>query len=69
MAIPTLGYSQRLPAQTSSVPGLYIVNSAYITKGNLNVNETIQIAEDAMEGCLRDDLHSDLALTTAKRSG
>ena len=56
MAIPTLEYSESLPEQASSVPGLYLVNSAYITKGNLNVNETIQIAEDAMNGCLRAEL-------------
>ena len=60
MAIPTLEYSKSLPPQTTSVPGLYLVNSAYITKGNLNVNETIQIAEDSMEGCLKADLASDL---------
>jgi protoporphyrinogen oxidase len=60
MAIPTLEYSESLPPQTTSVPGLYLVNSAYITKGNLNVNETIQIAEDAMDGCLKAELAIDL---------
>ncbi len=61
MAIPTMRYSESLPEQRTSVPGLFIVNSAYITKGNLNVNETIQIAEDAMNGCLRPDLDADAA--------
>jgi protoporphyrinogen oxidase len=60
MALPTLGYSDRLPAQQTSIPGLYIVNSAYITKGNLNVNETIQIAENALDGCLKAELARDL---------
>jgi protoporphyrinogen oxidase len=52
MALPTLGYSERLPPMKTSVPGVYAVNSAHILKGNLNVNETIQIAEDAIEGVL-----------------
>lgn len=56
MAIPTLNYSLNLPDQTSSVSGLYLVNSAYITKGNLNVNETIQIGEDAISGTLQKEL-------------
>lgn len=47
MAIPTLNYSEKLPDQKSSVPGMYLVNSSYILKGNLNVNETIEIAENA----------------------
>ena len=42
MALPTLGYSERLPPMKTSVPGVYAVNSAHILKGNLNVNETIQ---------------------------
>jgi protoporphyrinogen oxidase len=52
MALPTLGYSDRLPPMKTSVPGVYAVNSAHILKGNLNVNETIQIAEDAIRGVL-----------------
>jgi protoporphyrinogen oxidase len=52
MALPTLGYSERLPPMKTSVPGVYAVNSAHILKGNLNVNETIEIAEDAIRGVL-----------------
>ena len=52
MALPTLGYSERLPPMKTSVPGVYAVNSAHILKGNLNVNETIQIAEEAIRGVL-----------------
>jgi len=40
----------------SSVAGLYVVNSSYILKGNLNVNESITIAEDAMQAVLKDEL-------------
>ena len=57
MAIPTLNYSQLLPPMKSSVDGLYIVNSSYILRGNLNVNETITIAEEAMETVLQDALN------------
>ena len=56
MAIPTLRYSESLPSMKTSVPGLYLVNSAFILKGNLNVNETITIAEDALETVLADEL-------------
>ena len=56
MAIPTLGYSESLPSMKTSVDGLYVVNSSWILKGNLNVNETITIAEDAMDTVLKDDL-------------
>jgi hypothetical protein len=58
MAIPTLNYSQLLPPMKSSVDGMYIVNSSYILRGNLNVNETITIAEDALETVLRNELNA-----------
>ena len=56
MAIPTIRYSELLPPMNSSVEGLYIVNSSYILRGNLNVNETITIAEEALETVLSDEL-------------
>lgn len=56
MAIPTLRYSELLPPMKSSVEGLYFVNSSYILRGNLNVNETITIAEEAMETVLKSEL-------------
>jgi protoporphyrinogen oxidase len=43
--IPTLGYSNNLPAMKTSLDGVFIVNSSHITNGTLNVNETIQLAE------------------------
>ncbi len=58
MAIPTLRYSESLPPMKTSVPGMYIVNSAYILKGNLNVNETITIAEDALTSVLAGEMQS-----------
>ncbi len=44
-ALPTLGYSESLPSVKTSIPGLYIVNSAQIVNGTLNVNETVQLAD------------------------
>lgn len=52
MALPTLRYSESLPPMATSVPGMYLVNSAYILKGNLNVNESITVAEEALRDIL-----------------
>jgi protoporphyrinogen oxidase len=48
LALSTLNYSDRLPPIRTSVPGLYVVNSAQIVNGTLNVNETIELAEQAV---------------------
>jgi protoporphyrinogen oxidase len=47
LALSTLNYSERLPPMMTSIPGIHIVNSAHICHGTLNVNETIQLAENA----------------------
>lgn len=47
-AVPTLNYSERLPPMATSLPGVYLVNSAHIVNGTLNVNETLQLAERAV---------------------
>lgn len=47
-ALPTLGYSKKLPSMWTSIPGLYIINSAHIVNSTLNVNETVQLAEHAV---------------------
>lgn len=44
-AISTLNYSQHVPHVTTSVPGVYLLNSSHIVNGTLNVNETLQLAE------------------------
>lgn len=44
-ALPTLGYSQRLPRMRTSLRGIHIVNSSHIVHGTANVNETIGLAE------------------------
>ena len=43
--LPTLNYSANVPSVKTSIDNLFIVNSAQITNGTLNVNETIQLAE------------------------
>ncbi|MEL7265184.1 MAG: NAD(P)/FAD-dependent oxidoreductase [Planctomycetota bacterium] len=55
MALPTLRYSERLPPVVTTVPGLYAPNAAHIVKGNLNVNETIDLGEEK----LREDVWPD----------
>jgi len=47
LPIPTIGYSERLPPVSTSVPGVHILNSTQIVNGTLNVDETIQLAEKA----------------------
>lgn len=47
-ALPTLGYSSRVPPFTTSQPGVHLVTSAQIVNGTLNVNETVQLAERAV---------------------
>jgi protoporphyrinogen oxidase len=42
--IPTLSYSERLPSIATSVPSLFVANSAHIVNGTLNVNETVKLA-------------------------
>ena len=44
-ALATHNYSSNLPNVETNIPGLYILNSAQITNGTLNVNETVQLAE------------------------
>lgn len=49
MALSTLHYSDRVPSMRTSVPGLFLVNSAHIVNGTLNVNETVHLARLAAE--------------------
>ena len=58
MAVPTLNYSENLPPMETSVPGVYVINSAHIVKGNLNVNETIEIGLDAFNNLLKPVIES-----------
>jgi protoporphyrinogen oxidase len=44
--LPVLNYSRDLPAAKTSVDGVYVMNSSHIVNGTLNVNETVQLAEN-----------------------
>ena len=55
LAISTLNYSENLPPMKTSVPGVHIINSAHISNGTLNVNETIQLASTAADELLNND--------------
>lgn len=43
--IATLRYSETIPAIATSVAGVYVLNSAHIVNGTLNVNETLQLVD------------------------
>ncbi len=49
MALPTLDYSAHLPGIATSLPSVFAVNSAQITKGTLNVNEVVEVVENAFD--------------------
>jgi protoporphyrinogen oxidase len=51
-ALPTINYSKNLPGITTSIKNYYIVNSAQIINGTLNVNETILVAENKLQEIL-----------------
>lgn len=50
--LPTIGYSKKLPGIFTSLGNYYIINSAQIINGTLNVNETIQVAENKLNEIL-----------------
>ncbi len=58
LAISTLNYSDIIPPIPTSIRGLYIINSAHIANGTLNVNESIQLAEKAVSEVLFDPAYS-----------
>jgi protoporphyrinogen oxidase len=49
LAVSTLGYSEKLaPSVRTTIPNVYVVNSAQILNGTLNVNETLGLAEEKL---------------------
>lgn len=52
-ALPTLGYSERVPHVETGVDGVYTVNSSQIINGTLNVNETVKLGNDFVENFSR----------------
>ena len=55
--LPTLEYSANVPDVSTSLENVFVVNSAQITNGTLNVNETIQLAERFFEENLAHEIH------------
>jgi len=51
-ALPTINYSKKLPGISTSLHNSYIINSAQIINGTLNVNEAIQVAENKLDQIL-----------------
>jgi len=51
-ALPTLGYSERVPQVRCSLPGMFFVNSSQIVNATLNVNETVRLAEESVDPLL-----------------
>ena len=51
--LPTLDYSANVPDVKTSLENIFIVNSAQITNGTLNVNETVMLAEKFFENYLQ----------------
>jgi len=54
-ALPTLNYSQQVPGVVTSLGNYYIINSAQIINGTLNVNETVQVAENKLKEILKEN--------------
>ncbi len=44
--VPVVRYSEGLADKRSTVDGVYVVNSSHIVNGTLNINETVQLAEN-----------------------
>ena len=49
MALPTLHFSENRPDVVLSQRGAYLVNSARIVKGTLNVNETLELLDESFD--------------------
>ena len=58
-ALSTLNYSKNLPPVSTSIPGVYILNSAYIINGTLNVNETLELVKKKLPLILQSSKFTD----------
>ena len=54
LAVSTLQYSDRLcPPVATSLPNVFLINSAQITAGTLNVNETLGLVHEKLPELMR----------------
>jgi protoporphyrinogen oxidase len=67
--LSTLDYSRRVPPIETSVPGLFLVNSAQIVNSTLNVNETVRLAESSLERLCRPLVDSATRQTEERHRG
>jgi protoporphyrinogen oxidase len=51
----TLGYSKNIPSKTTSLPGVFVVNSAQITDAIPTVNQAIRLADESLPALLGGD--------------
>jgi len=56
ITVAKLNYSETLPDVTTSIPGVYIINTSHIKDGTLNVNETVRVAETKLDEILNDKI-------------
>ncbi len=56
-ALSVLNYSKLLPPKKTSVRNVFVVNSAQIVNGTLNVNETVRLGEESVRDTLGNNLH------------
>lgn len=66
-ALPTLGYSERVPPVETNVRNVFAVNSSHIVNGTLNVNETVRLGNDfaAQHGATTEAVSKEQALQPA----
>jgi protoporphyrinogen oxidase len=53
-AVPTIDYSERIPPMVTSVPGLHLAGSAHLLNATLNVDDTLGLVDQVLEGIAAD---------------
>jgi protoporphyrinogen oxidase len=56
--IPVLRYSEQIPPMQTTIPGLFVANSTFIINRNLNNNQMVKIAQQAVQEMLSSRQHS-----------
>lgn len=55
--VPTVGFSTKVPAFATSIPGVHVVSAAQIVNGTLNVNESLALVRKALPVITTGSLH------------
>lgn len=56
VAVPTLNYSEKRPPMETSLPGLFVVNSAHISNGALSVDLSVELGNRALKTLIGQDV-------------